>query len=130
MFAVTDIVWQALIGAVVTLALAAMQLWAKRSADRAAASASIAASHAAVAVRAVATSAAEVKASLEVSNAEQKAATAATAAKIADVAEKVEAVHKATNSLTDRLIESTDKEAHARGIEDERKRAGDEQRPP
>ncbi len=29
---------------------------------------------------------------------------------------KVEEVHKATNSLTDRLVESTEVEAHARGV--------------
>ncbi len=29
---------------------------------------------------------------------------------------KIEEVHKATNSLTDRLVESTENEAHARGV--------------
>lgn len=39
------------------------------------------------------------------------------------VAEKVEEVHKATNSLTDRLVETTKSEAHAAGIKEEKDRA-------
>lgn len=31
---------------------------------------------------------------------------------------KIEQVRHATNSLTDRLVESTDKEAHARGLKE------------
>ncbi len=48
-----------------------------------------------------------------------------------EVTVKVEEVHKATNSLTDRLVELTDREAHARGVADEKKRADErERRPP
>ncbi len=43
--------------------------------------------------------------------------------KLADVAAKVEQVHKATNSLTDRLVASTEKEAHERGTREERERS-------
>ncbi len=39
-----------------------------------------------------------------------------TEAALATVAEKVEEVHKATNSLTDRLVETTRIEAHAAGV--------------
>ncbi len=39
------------------------------------------------------------------------------------VIEKVEQVHLATNSLTDRLVASTDKEASLRGAAEERERA-------
>ncbi len=49
---------------------------------------------------------------------------------LAEVAEKVEEVHKATNSLTDRLVESTDKEAFMRGGAEERRRANEEDKPP
>lgn len=35
---------------------------------------------------------------------------------------KVEAVHKATNSMHDALVALTDKEAHARGVADEKAR--------
>ncbi len=62
--AVSDVVWQALIGAFVTVILAGMQLWSKRSADRAAAAA-------AVAARGVAMHAAEVKTALAESDAER-----------------------------------------------------------
>ncbi len=44
------------------------------------------------------------------------------AEKVDKVSEKVEEVHKATNSLTDRLVESTAKESHAAGIRDEKAR--------
>ena len=46
-----------------------------------------------------------------------------TATAVKDVAAKVEEVHKATNSLTDRLVEATEKEALARGGVEERARA-------
>lgn len=36
------------------------------------------------------------------------------------VAEKVEEVHKATNSLTDRLVATTKTEAHAAGVKEEK----------
>ena len=50
--------------------------------------------------------------------------TEANKAAVAEVAEKVEEVHKATNSVKDQLLALTDKEAHARGVKDERERAG------
>lgn len=36
------------------------------------------------------------------------------------IAEQVEVVHKATNSLTEKLVASTDKEAFARGMKAEK----------
>lgn len=45
-------------------------------------------------------------------------------AKLDQVAEKVEAVHVATNSLTDRLVETTKVEAHAAGVKEEKERSG------
>lgn len=39
---------------------------------------------------------------------------------------KVEEVRKATNHMKDELVAITDKEAHARGVKDERKRRRDE----
>lgn len=41
---------------------------------------------------------------------------ASTDEKLTAVAEKIEEVHKATNSLTDRLVESTAAESHAKGV--------------
>jgi len=38
------------------------------------------------------------------------------------IARRVEEVHRATNSLTDRLVASTRLEAHAAGIKEERER--------
>lgn len=38
---------------------------------------------------------------------------------------KIEEIHKATNSLTDRLVESTAKESHAAGIKEEKDRHRD-----
>ncbi len=35
---------------------------------------------------------------------------------------KIEEVHKATNSLTDRLVETTKTEAHAAGVKEEKDR--------
>lgn len=49
--------------------------------------------------------------------------TAAQNEKLDDMAAKVEVVHKATNSLTDKLIASTEAEALARGGVEERARA-------
>ncbi len=103
--AVSDVVWQALIAACVTIILAAMNLWSKRSADRAAAAA---AAHAA-----------GVKTALQASN-------ASTNAQLVEVAARVEEVHKATNSLTDRLVETSSVEAHARGLKEGR----EEKHPP
>lgn len=46
----------------------------------------------------------------------------ATQATLAAVVEKVEEIHKATNSLTDRLVETTRTEAHAAGVKEEKER--------
>ncbi len=43
-------------------------------------------------------------------------ASASTDEKLAAVAEKVEEVHKATNSITDRLVETSKSESHAKGV--------------
>lgn len=45
------------------------------------------------------------------------------AKKLDDVVAKVEAVHIATNSLTDRLVETTRSEAHAAGVKEEQDKA-------
>lgn len=121
-FAVSDVVWQALIAAAVTVILAAMQMWAKRSADRAAVAAGNAATAAGKAATSAATAVVKVAAHAEEVKTALAESDAITNEKLADVAEKVEAVHKATNSLTDRLVESTDKAAHSRGVEEERER--------
>ena len=63
----------------------------------------------------VAVKAEEVKTALE-----SVAATQNT--KLDNVAVKIEQVHKATNSLTDRLVESTAKESHAAGVKEEKER--------
>ncbi len=73
---------------------------------------------AAVQVRAAAVEVREVKNTLH-------STTALMTSKIDDVASKVEVVHKATNSLKDELVISTDKaaraEGHAAGILDAKK---------
>lgn len=67
----------------------------------------------------------EVAARLLASNAAIAAATRVTSAQLVEVAAKVEEVHIATNSLTDRLVASTEKAAdatgHARGLQEGRK---------
>ncbi len=50
-------------------------------------------------------------------------ATKVTDRKLESVAAKIEEVHKATNSLTDRLVEATGKEGVERGVREERERA-------
>ena len=45
--------------------------------------------------------------------------------KLDDISQKVEEVHKATNSLTDRLVETTEKEAFLRGSAEEKRRRDD-----
>lgn len=101
MFAVSDVVWQAaavvtgglvsvtgiVVGALVTIKLAQI----KAGQDMAA-----------VAVK-------EVKTTLKEESAKQDA-------KLTLVSEQVEEVHKATNSMKDALVLTTEKEAHARGI--------------
>jgi hypothetical protein len=47
--------------------------------------------------------------------------------KVEQVARVTEEVHKATNSLTDRLVETTRTDAHARGVLDEKERAESQQ---
>lgn len=70
-----------------------------------------------------ATLADEVKTTLETATARQDATAARQDEKLDEVAAKVEEVHRATNSLTDRLVESTAAEALARGGVEERARA-------
>ncbi len=103
----SDVVWQALIAAVVAIYME----WSRRQ---------VASKVAAVAAKQeVATAAVkEVKKTLEVTTSTQNS-------KIDTVLEKVEEVHKATNSLTDRLVQTTEKEALARGGIEERARAED-----
>ena len=43
--------------------------------------------------------------------------------RLKDVAAKIEEVHKATNSLTYRLVETTKTEAHAAGMKEEKDKA-------
>ncbi len=43
---------------------------------------------------------------------------------LASLGEKIEEVHRATNSLTDRLVETTRVEAHAAGVKEGKKEAG------
>lgn len=57
-----------------------------------------------------------------VARAAQTARVEEVAHKVEVVAEKVEEVHKATNSLTDRLVETTKTEAHAAGVKEEKDR--------
>ncbi len=89
---------------------------------------------------------AKVAALLAISTAEAKDAAAKAASKVeevrhelsghqqtisqglAAVAIKVEEVHKATNSLTDRLVESTAKESHAAGMKQQLDRDQEERR--
>jgi len=62
----------------------------------------------------------QTKAAARVSDVKQTLdyTTIAQAFKLEQVAAKVEEVHKATNSLTDRLIETTRIEAHAAGVKE------------
>jgi len=55
----------------------------------------------------------EVRTTLEIANVESKR-------KLEKVVEKVEEVHRVTNSLTDRLVETTRTEAHAAGLKEGR----------
>ncbi len=101
-FAVSDVVWQALIGAVVTIVLAWMAQRTRNTVKETAATAAVKVE--------------EVKTTLEVKTAEQNQ-------KLEKVAEKVEEVHKATNSMKDQLVLKTEAEALARGGVEERARA-------
>lgn len=104
---VSDVVWQALIGAFVTVILAYMQQRTKNAVEKTAKDA--------------AKQAIEVKAELTQANSEK-------IQKLTDVATAVEQVHLATNSLTDRLVKTTEQEALQRGADVERARADAEKR--
>ncbi len=86
----SDVVWQALIAAL----LAMYMEWSRRKAERA--------------VR-------QVKNTLHTTTEQSNK-------KLEEMAEKVEEVHKATNSLTDRLVETTRIEAHAAGVKEQKDR--------
>ncbi len=74
--------------------------------------------------------AAEVKSVLAITTAKQERHLTDQDIKLDNVVTKVEEVHKATNSLTDRLVATTDLEAHARGVSEERARSMMDKQPP
>ncbi len=94
LFAVSDVVWQAVIAAGLAIVLA----WMSQRAAKAAAEAALA---------------------VEKVRGELAKSTVSTNTKLDAVAEKVEVVHKATNSMKEELVKVTDKEAFARGVKSE-----------
>ena len=101
----SDVVWQALIAAL----LAIYMEWSRRRSAEKVAEVAVKQD---IATRAVG----QVKTTLETATKQQ-------GAQMDVVLEKVEEVHKATNSLTDRLVATTEAEALARGGIEERTRA-------
>ncbi len=104
-FAVSDVVWQALIGAV----LAIIMGWQGQRATREARLAAVAAE--------------KVRVDLAKESATTRSALDGTNHKLDGVAEQIHEVHVATNSMKDALVSATEREAFARGGKEERERA-------
>ncbi len=105
LFATSDIVWQALIAAGLAIVLA----WMSQRAQAAAATAAIAAER--------------VRIELAKESVTTRTLIDGTNHKLDGVVEQIHEVHLATNSLTDRLVETSKSEAFARGGKEERERA-------
>ncbi len=104
-FAVSDVVWQAVIAAVLAVILA----WMSQRATRQATAAALAAD--------------KVRVELARESAKVRTAIDGTNHKLDGVAEQIHEVHVATNSMKDALVSATEKEAFARGGKEERERA-------
>ncbi len=109
LFAVGDVVWQALIAAL----LAVYIEWSRRAAIR----------EARVAAELVAGKTEEVRVTLVETTAETGEKLDDVVSGQAEISEQVQGVHKATNSLADRLVEATRAGAHAAGVKEEKDRA-------
>ncbi len=106
--AISDVVWQALIAAIVTLALAWMNQRTKASVEKNA--------------KAAADKVADVKTALDTTTAQQKEHAERREQKLDTVAADIRKVEVATNSMKDALVKAAGEAGELKGAQDERDR--------